>query len=193
MRIFGPMRWFVPASMLLFLGTPTTVTPDPPLPPAMASDRLFLSVQHDGPRLRLLWSAPADAEGILHITDANHQSTLHLPPLCVNAGQFYYWPDSKSVSFRLDIQTGGRTLSDAVSLGEPEPPPVATPVANPASRKVPERSLARVRTVRRPVVHARGQRDVKIVAGPTTPTRHRWTDRFSHIWRRPKKLRDDWE
>ncbi len=118
-----------------------------PKPPAMAasvespstaqrqSDRVDLTVGREGDALVVRWPGLPEADhGSLKITDGKYQSTLNLGCTELRAGQLTYWPESPLVAFRLDVSSGGRTLTGTIHAAgtaelpdEPKPSPFDSP------------------------------------------------------------------
>jgi hypothetical protein len=98
------------------------VAPRQSPPPAVeppSPEHINLSVQTDGTALRLVWdrNAPAIRNAdlaILEITDGKHQSTLNLGSRELGSGMVSYWPETKDVSFRLQVHGNGRETDDSI-------------------------------------------------------------------------------
>jgi hypothetical protein len=133
----------------------TAATPAPASQDQSAAGaHVNLKVEPDGTAYRLVWdkNAPAvrDADlAILEINDGNHISKLTLGSRELNSGMVSYWPESKDVTFRLQVQGKTYQTDDSVravggTLAElPAPPPrvqapqerppaVVTPAVKPA-------------------------------------------------------------
>jgi hypothetical protein len=85
-----------------------------------------LYVQRDGAALRLHWNPQAARRsGILYITDGSHQSRLSLNAQDVRSGMATYWPESKEVTFRLELDgaAAGTIRTSAVAEADRRPSP----------------------------------------------------------------------
>jgi hypothetical protein len=84
-----------------------------PAPTAQAapSTRTSLYVQRDGGAMRLHWN-PASPDvraaqrGAIVINDGPRESRLELTPQELRAGMASYWPESKEVAFRFELDGG---------------------------------------------------------------------------------------
>jgi hypothetical protein len=121
------------------------IEPPEPAPATVASsEQVALNVQHDGKALRLNWDRNAAdvreaTHAILHISDGKYQSQMNLDPQSLKTGTATYWPESRSVAFRLELFSPGRTTSGSIdapgAIAEAaKPSPFATPPPTPKRR-----------------------------------------------------------
>jgi hypothetical protein len=106
--------------MLLKAPVPTPLSP-------VAFEKIGLTAAPDGDALQVQWNRHARAvrdadHAIVYIRDGNYQSQLDLTPQQLNSASIRYWPESKSVAFRMELYTGAAATSDSVEI------PVATPL-----------------------------------------------------------------
>ena len=99
-------------------------TPAPPIRAARPS-AIGLSVEHDGPALRLRWNPDDPAiratdAAVLSIVDGARQSRLELKPEDLRAGVASYWPESRDVTFRLMVDGGAAGEIRASADARPE-------------------------------------------------------------------------
>src|SRR4051794_30881449 len=117
--------------------TTNTATAPPPENPA----NLNLKVNRDGPALKLSWNTRESTEGVLEITDGNHQIKLKLDPSEIRSGRATYEPDSDTVSFRLTLADGRTEGTQVGGLPLAEPPTPAPP--KPPVRRSPRKARPR--------------------------------------------------
>jgi len=100
----------------------------PAAPPQRSSTApMALYVQHDGGALRLHWDPAVHARsGVIWIQDSAHETRLDLNADELRSGVASYWPESREVTFRLQLD-GGPASSIRASADEPPPPPAAAP------------------------------------------------------------------
>ncbi len=119
-----------------------------------------LSIQHDGPALRLRWDprAPdvlAAGRGVLVITDGGRESRMELNPRELAAGLASYWPDSRNVAFRLEVDKSAPAAVQSSLLTEERPSldrsPAAAVQASPVAEKRPSPFVSPKSPRRRPV------------------------------------------
>ena len=108
----------------------------PPRPHSTAATALY--VQHEGGALRLHWDPAVRANtGVILIQDGSRESRLDLNANELRAGVASYWPESKEVTFRLQLD-GGDAGSIRATADTPSPKPSAfaeKPHAKPAVAK----------------------------------------------------------
>jgi hypothetical protein len=95
--------------------------PAMPVAEKVSSDHVSLNVRRDGPSIQLLWDRNAPlvreaSKGILYISDGGHDSQLKLDPRELGSGLVSYWPDSKDVTFRLEVFGAGRNSDDTIRV-----------------------------------------------------------------------------
>jgi len=93
--------------------------PTAPAPQPQSPDHINLSVQTDGTALRLMWDRNAPAvrnanRAMLEISDGNHVSKLNLGSRELGSGMVSYWPETKDVSFRLQVLGNGHQTDDSI-------------------------------------------------------------------------------
>ncbi len=145
---------------------PVAVAPKP----APAPNATALYVQHDGRSLRLHWNPDVQASsGILWITDGERDTRLDLNAQELHAGVATYWPDSREVNFRLELDGNPAGAIRASADKPPEPESQPAPVAV-AAAPTPRRAAAR------PVRLARRE-PLEVVPGPPpmSPPPSRWS------------------
>ena len=100
-------------------------TPAPlPKPHATATPALY--VQHDSGALRLHWDPAVHANrGVIWIQDGARETRLDLNTQELRSGVASYWPESREVTFRLQLDDGPAGTIRASA----DPPPAATPAA----------------------------------------------------------------
>ncbi len=82
-----------------------------PVSAVSVADHVDLNVVRDGDTLSVRWPASLAADhGVLKITDGKHHTTIKLDSADVASGLLTYWPDSSDVSFRIELNSGGRTI-----------------------------------------------------------------------------------
>ena len=105
-----------------------------------SSDQVALNVQHDGKALRLNWDRNAPVvrqatHAILHINDGKHKSEMNLDTQSLASGKASYWPESREVTFRLELFAPGRVTSGSIqtpgAVAENKPSPFSVPPAAP--------------------------------------------------------------
>ena len=116
---------------------------DPVKPaPVQAAGRTPLHIRQEGPALKVHWnrSAPdirAAQHGALVIQDGKRESRLELSGRDLQAGVASYWPESRDVVFRLELdgaQSGA--VRTTAQVQERKPSPFAT-TQPPRKRSVP--------------------------------------------------------
>jgi hypothetical protein len=103
-------------------------TPAPAAPRTEIASPL-LYVQRDGPALRLHWKGDAPEVqsakgGALVVTDGGHESRMELRPEELRSGVGSWWPESRDVTFRLELD-GAPAGSMRASVSPPEAKPSA--------------------------------------------------------------------
>jgi TonB family protein len=112
-------------------------------------------VQNDGTALRLVWDRHAPAVrnadlAILEITDGSHISKLNLGSRELSSGMVSYWPETKDVSFRLQVLGNGHQTDDSIRAvgGQlaalPAGPVEAAPEPAPPVKRAPPATTAKV-------------------------------------------------
>ncbi|HWD00042.1 MAG TPA: energy transducer TonB [Candidatus Sulfopaludibacter sp.] len=126
---------------------PVTVATAPA--PAPAPDHVPLRVEPDGTALRLVWDSHAPAiqaadSATLDINDGRHNSTLHLDTRELSSGMVSYWPETKDVSFRLQV-VGKHPTDDSIRAvgGQLAPFPAAPVEVVAVPKQEPPRSDAK--------------------------------------------------
>jgi hypothetical protein len=155
------------------LPTVAVAPPQKSVPPAVepqSRDHINLSVQTDGSALRLVWDQHASAirnadRAILEITDGNHLSKLNLGSRELGSGMVSYWPETKDVSFRLQVLGNGHQTDDSIrAVGGQLAPLPAVPVE--AASK-PAEPAKPVTLAKAPVVQAPPPPVVNLAPAPT--------------------------
>lgn len=103
-----------------------------PAPAPAVSDGASLSVQHDGPALRVRWDPQAQAvraatRAVLVITDGTRESRMELNRRELGAGLASYWPDSQNVAFRLELDNRPAPVVQAPPVAAERPSPFVAP------------------------------------------------------------------
>jgi len=129
----------------------------PPPTPARRSVAAnpLIFVQHDGRALRLHWNRDAAdvrgaKTGALVILDGARESRIELQPADLRAGLASYWPESRDVTFRLELDgapAGSMRASAGSATEERRPPAFQAPVK--ARRRA--AAVQRVQAVAAPV------------------------------------------
>jgi TonB family protein len=135
----------------------------PAVRPAAAPDHrapnyLYLTVERDGPALRLLWdgnspSVRGATRAVLHIQDGDQQSDRELAPSQLLAGQITYQPQHSAVTFRLNVYAGEPNAIGLVQVMLPPSPIAAPPPAQPIPHPT-QNSLPIERPPVRAIAHA---------------------------------------
>lgn len=154
---------------------PAVIPASAPPRQAEVPGHIVLNVQRDGPSIRLLWDRNSPvirnaAKGIVYIHDGEHESQLTLDPKELNTGLISYWPETRDVTFRMEIYATGHSSDDSirvvggtpVPVAQTRPAPVASsrptpmpPAAVPAPpQRVPATQGSASRTETRPAVIA---------------------------------------
>jgi hypothetical protein len=150
-EVSSKRQWILAAVGILMIAAAVRIaigsrTPAESAAPPVRSDAppLALYVQHDGPALRLHWNPDADAvrraaSGALLITDGQRQSRLDLAPAELTAGLASYWPESRAVDFRLELDgvVAGQLQAPVLAVREEEPDssPAAISVHEPLAKR----------------------------------------------------------
>lgn len=111
---------------------------DPPAPKPV--EALVLSVDRDGPAVRLRWDAAVVRKasyGELEISDGSHQTKLPLNQALLASGSFSYIPITRDVAFRLEIPGEPAISGFAKPTDDPPPPPVLQPAPEVAAEPAP--------------------------------------------------------
>lgn len=134
--------------------------PQPPIAPARWDDRIALKVEPHGDGLRVLWNVHAPAvrdasRATLLIHDGGHTSQLDLRPSDLATGVASYWPQTRDVTFRLQLSGASGDSDDSVRafappepvrpspfVAEARPRPAPPPVAPPPPLPVPHPAIA---------------------------------------------------
>ena len=106
-----------------------------------------LKVQRDGSSIRLYWDRNSSvirnaAKAILYISDGEHQSQLNLDPSELNSGLVSYWPESKDVTFRLEVFAAGHSTDDSIRVVGGSPVPVTATTHRSSAPPLAERAAA---------------------------------------------------
>ena len=110
-----------------------------PAPAPHAAEPVALYVQHDGGALRLHWDPAVHANsGVIFIQDGARETRLDLNADELRAGVASYWPESREVTFRLQL-AGGPTGT----IRAPAEAPPDTVQAAIVEKPRPKRSMAR--------------------------------------------------
>jgi protein TonB len=102
---------------------------------------LHLSAERLGNGLRLSWDrknplVEKAQNGVLWIRDGGADKRLELDNGQLTNGSVMYWPTSSDVSFRMDVATGAKKVSESLRAYSGEPTPKAEVIAE-APRKEP--------------------------------------------------------
>jgi hypothetical protein len=109
---------------------------------APTSAQTSLHIQHDGPTLKLRWNPNSPdvrkaQRGALVIQDGGRESRLELNGGELRAGVASYWPESREVEFRLELDGAQAGSVRTTAQGEaPRPSPFAN-TERPRKRGVP--------------------------------------------------------
>jgi hypothetical protein len=137
-EVLNPGQHRAPSS-----GVPAAVPITSASKQAEAADHVALNVQRDGPSLRLVWDRNSPvirnaAKAILYINDGDHESQLSLDPRELGSGLVSYWPDSKDVTFRMEVFAAGHSTDDSIRVvGGVAVPSVAARRAEPVRPAAP--------------------------------------------------------
>jgi hypothetical protein len=98
---------------------------------------LHLTVQREGPSLRLLWDRNSStlrsaSRAVLHIRDGDHQSDRDLTPSELSGGVLTYEPKSSEVTFRLEAYSTEPNAIGSIQVMFPESPIPQAPAPLPA-------------------------------------------------------------
>lgn len=102
-----------------------------PVARAAPTGHTSLQVQQDGAGLKLHWNAQsadvrAAKAGAIVISDGGRESRLELTPRDLRAGVASYWPDSREVGFRLELDGApAGSVRAAAKVPEARPSPFA--------------------------------------------------------------------
>lgn len=113
-----------------------------PVARAVSSGHPGLHVQHDGAALKLHWNTgSADVRaakaGAIVISDGGRTSRLELTPRDLRAGVASYWPDSREVGFRLELDgAAAGSVRASAEVPQQRPSPFAS-TQSPRKRGVP--------------------------------------------------------
>jgi hypothetical protein len=104
--------------------------PAPATAPRTALTTPLLDVQHDGAALRLYWNAAAPEvrsakSGALLVTDGGKESRMELRPQELRSGGASWWPESRDVTFRLELDDAPAGTLRASAQPAPETKPSA--------------------------------------------------------------------
>ena len=111
-----------------------------------------LSVERRGEALRLSWNANSPevehaANAILWISDGGRGRRIELTPDRLKSGAFLYTPETRNVTFRLDLRTQNNKSLNFVATAEKQvPAPAEVQSAKPpaVAQRVPERTATKV-------------------------------------------------
>lgn len=150
-----------------------------PAPDHRAPNYLYLTVERNGPGLRLLWDGNSSAvrsatRAVLHIQDGDQQSDRELAPSQLLAGQIAYQPQHSAVTFRLNVYAGEPDAIGLLQVMLP-PPPIAAPLAEQSiPQPIPQLSK-KSRTIEhtpvRTVTHAEAPAPTSTPMARSNPTR----------------------
>ena len=109
-----------------------------PTPRSAAAPSTALRIERQGEMMRLRWNpqAPdvrASKTGAIVIHDGKRESRMDLTPAELRAGAASYWPESKEVSFHLELDGGQAGFVRAAALSQDRPSPFE--VKEPPRRK----------------------------------------------------------
>jgi hypothetical protein len=140
----------VAAGAIALRGRPT---PAPPAPSRATAANPLLYVQHDGEALRLHWKADASEvrsarSGALVVVDGGRESRMELRPQELRSGVASWWPHSKEVTFRLELDGAPAGSMRASAQKNEEKPSAFEPAVQPRKRGV---AVKRVQPVAAPV------------------------------------------
>jgi hypothetical protein len=156
------LQWTLGAVGALLLALALTLVlrgraPAPtPAVQAASSGPTSLHIQHDGPALKLHWNPNSPdvrraQRGAIVIQDGKRESRLELNGGELRAGVASYWPESREVGFRLELDGAQAGSVRTTAQGEePRPSPFAKTEA-PRKRGVP---IKRVQATAAPVYEA---------------------------------------
>jgi hypothetical protein len=109
---------------------------------AVPSGRTRVYVEHEGAKLKLHWN-PDSADvraakgGAVVIADGGRESRMEMTPRELRAGVVSYWPDSREVAFRLELDgAAAGSVRASAEVEEKRPSPFAKTEA-PRRRSVP--------------------------------------------------------
>jgi len=111
---------------------------------------LALDLQRQGRAWRVSWNRNLEAvrdanHAILHIADGTHHTQLELNTGEMMAGKLVYWPETDSVTFRLEAITPTAITTGTVQALGAAPPPKAAQDDSPVERKPSPFALLRQR------------------------------------------------
>jgi hypothetical protein len=120
---------------------------------AVASARTSLQIRHDGAALRLQWNPDsadvrAARRGAVVIQDGGRESRLELDGGELRAGMASYWPESREVAFRLELDGAQAGAVRTTAQGEERRPSPFASAETPRKRGVP---IKRVKATPAPV------------------------------------------
>jgi hypothetical protein len=152
----------VAAAYLAFHTRPPATAP---LPPSRSTATTALYVQHDGGALRLHWDPGVRANsGVIRIRDGARESRLDLNAGELRSGVASYWPESKEVTFQMELD--GAVVG---AIRAPAAPP------SPASRPAPVAEKPRPKRIAaKPVKLTPRERDDPDDEVDSAPKRSRW-------------------
>ena len=153
----------IAAASLMFSHRTPAVTPhlSSAVPPAVY-------VQHEGGALRLHWNPAVRASsGVMWIQDGARETRLDLNANELRSGVASYWPESREVTFRLQLDDGpASTIRASADAPPPAPPPMT---------EKPRRNRSAVKEWK---VACRGPVDVEDDAAPKRSRLSRVAGRF---------------
>ena len=129
----GILMGVAAAALIFGHRAPTT------LPTSQGTAPTALYVQHDGGALQLHWDPAVQANtGVLWIQDGARETRLDLNADELRSGVASYWPESREVTFRLQLDGGA-----AGTIRAPSDTPSQPPQAAAAEKPRPKPSVAK--------------------------------------------------
>ena len=165
------LQWILGGCGVLLLGLALTLAlrgraPAPtPAVQAASSAQTSLHVQHDGPALKLHWNPNSPdvrraQRGTVVIQDGGRESRLELDGGELRSGVASYWPESREVGFRLELDGEQAGSVRTTARGEdPRPSPFAN-TERPRKRGVP---IKRVQATPSPVYEIEPRRGPPVI------------------------------
>jgi hypothetical protein len=136
---------------------PTVATP--------STAKTSLHIQHDGPALKLHWNPNSPdvrkaQRGAVVIQDGGRESRLELNGGELRAGVASYWPESREVGFRLELDGKQAGSARTTAQGEDQRPSPFANTEKPRKRGVP---IKRVQATPAPVYEVEPQRGPPVI------------------------------
>ncbi len=128
-----------------------------PTTQAAPSGRTALYVQREGAAMQLHWNPDSPdvrtaQRGAILISDGKRESRLELTPRDLRAGVASYWPESKEVSFHLELDGGQAGFVRAAAPAQDRPSPFE------AAKEPPRRKAHAVKRVQPVVEEAKAEK-----------------------------------